>query len=94
MSTQGNNLTTNLFILYFVLKTYRPEETGLAEPTFSNSWAFAATLKNNLTMQVSLNQLGNHSVQNEIQSYQLIKTKVITQELSPKFDLTFHCFKV
>lgn len=78
MSTQGNNLTTILFIFYFVLKTYRPEETGLTEPTFSNSWAFAATLKNNLTMQVPLNQLENHSAQNEIQSYQLIKTKVIT----------------
>lgn len=78
MSTQGNELTTILFIFHFVLKTYRPEETGLTEPTFSNSWAFAATLKNNLKMQISLNQLGNHSVQNEIQSHQLIKTKVIT----------------
>lgn len=42
----GNNVTTVLLI-YFVLRTYHPEETGLSEPTFSNSWAFAATLKNN-----------------------------------------------
>lgn len=68
MSTQGNNLTTDLLIFYFVLKTYRPEETGFTEPTFSNSWAFAATLKNNLTMQVSLNRLESHSVQNETQN--------------------------
>lgn len=49
--TQGNNVTTILFTFYFVLETYRPEETGLTEPTFSNSWAFAATLKNNLTIR-------------------------------------------
>lgn len=41
------------FFTLRVLRTYRPEETGLSEPTFSNSWAFAATLKNNFKMQIN-----------------------------------------
>ena len=51
----GKNVCVLLALLHWV--TYRPEETGLTEPTFSNSWAFAATLKNNFKMQVSLKSI-------------------------------------
>lgn len=75
MSTQGNKVTTIFFLTLRVSRTYRPEETGLSEPTFSNSWALAATLKNNFKLQVSLNQSENHSPQSETQGYQLTQTK-------------------
>lgn len=55
-STQ-NHVTTILCFFTGKLRTYRPEETGLTEPAFSNSWAFAATLKNNFKMQVSLKSI-------------------------------------
>lgn len=44
-STQCNAIPAILFIHCWILRTYRPEETGLSDPAFSNSWAFAATLK-------------------------------------------------
>lgn len=86
MSTKDNKVTHYFIYLFFtlrVLKTYRPEETSLSEPTFSNSWAFAATLKNNFKMQVSLKsnhsiKSENHLVQSIIWGYQLTYPEIIS----------------